>query len=675
LTHRNAPKIKQPPGKNPRSTGNQSPANELMLQDNRVHFFGQYIAVVVADTLDRARHAASLVKVKYEPDRAMTDFDVELKRAAPPKEPIQGKPPDTTRGDPAKELAGAEVKIDATYTTPVENHNPMEPHATVADWDGDNLTVYDATQYVSGVRETLAYALDVPRANVRVVSRFIGGAFGCKGMTWPHVTLAAVAARYVGRPVKVVLERSQMFTSVGYRPRTVQRMRLGASKDGKLTAVMHDGTCQTSVINEFVEPVIFISRMMYASPSSATTMRVVRLDTNSPTYMRAPGECTGSFALESAMDEMAYALKMDPVEFRLRNYADADPEDGRPWSSKSLKECYRVAAERFGWKGREPEPRSMRDADALVGWGMATATYPMNRRPASALARVFDDGSAVVEAGSQDLGTGAYTVMTQVAADVLGLPVEKVRCELGDTDLPPAGVSGGSSTTASVGSAVEAAARAVVAKLIALAVGDPKSPLHGLDAGKVAVGGGRLYARDDEARGETFADLLGRKGQEEVHAVADSEAGEEKKKFSMHSFGAVFAEVRVDPALGEIRVRRMVGAYAAGRILNAKTARSQFMGGMIFGMGMALLEHTFTEPQTGRIVTKELEDYLLPVNADAPRIEPIIVAEDDPHVNPIGVKGIGEIGNVGSAAAIANAVFHATGKRVRDLPITLDKLL
>ena len=317
----------------------------------------------------------------------------------------------------------------------------------------------------------------------------------------------------------------------------------------------------------------------------------------------------------------------------------------------------------------------MRDGGALVGWGMASATYPMNRRPASALARVFDDGSAVVEAGSQDLGTGAYTVMTQVAADVLGLPVEMVRCELGDTDLPPAGVSGGSSTTASVGSAVQAAAVAVRDKLIALAVGDPKSPLHGLDAGAAAVGGGRLFAREAPERGETFVELLRRKGQEEVHAAADSASGEEQKKFSMHSFGAVFAEVRVDPALGEVRVRRLVGAYAAGRILNAKTARSQFMGGMIFGMGMALLEQTFTEPQTGRIVTKELEDYLLPVNADAPSVEPILVAEDDPHVNPVGVKGIGEIGNVGTAAAIANAVYHATGKRVRDLPITLDKLL
>jgi len=507
------------------------------------------------------------------------------------------------------------------------------------------------------------------------VCPYVGGGFGSKGATWPHVALAAAAARQVGKPVKLVLTRQQMFTAVGHRPPTVQRIRLGTTKEGKLVAVNHAGTGHVAKYAEFVEPVAVMTRMMYACPSIVTSHRLVPLDVHVPTYMRAPGEASGSIALEVAMDELAFALNLDPIELRLRNHADAHPTDGKPWSSKSLKECYRAGAEKFGWAKRDPKPRSMRDGKWLIGYGMASATYPVNLFPSSARVALKADGTALVESGTQDLGTGSYTVFTQLAAEILGLPVGKVSCRIGDTKLPPAGVSGGSSTVGSVGSAVRVAAEGVRAQLIALAVADAKSPLRSLKPDAVTTTDGKLVATDDATKGESFVAILTRAGKKQLDGQGESKEDKAAEKFAMHAFGAVFAEVAVDPDFGIIRIRRAFGAYAAGRILNAKTTRSQYIGGITFGIGAALLEKTVMDHRTGAVVTRDLAEYLVPVHADVPAIDAVIVPEEDTHTNAIGTKGVGEIGNVGSAAAVANAIFHATGKRIRDFPITSDKLL
>jgi xanthine dehydrogenase YagR molybdenum-binding subunit len=557
----------------------------------------------------------------------------------------------------------------------MEHHNPMEPHATIAVWERDRLTLYDSTQYVAGDRNTVARTLGLTPDKVRVICPYVGGGFGCKGSTWSHVVLAAMAARRVGRPVKLVLERPQMFGPVGGRPNTEQRMLLAAAKDGALTAMRHNVVASTSFQEDWLEPSAVVSRMMYAVPNQQTTHRLARLNIGTPTFMRAPGEATGSFALECAMDELAYELKVDPIQLRLRNYAARDPERNKPWSSNALGECYRVGAERFGWARRDPRPLAMRDGNTLIGMGMACATYPVNRSAARASARILPDGSAVVQSGTQELGTGTYTVMTQVAADALGLPVDKVRFELGDTALPPAPVSGGSQTVASVAPAVQAAAEAVADKLAALAIADRRSPLAGAARDDVSMENGWLFLHSAPERREPYGAVVARNGGRAVEASAEARPDGDEEAYSMHSFGAVFAEVHVDADLGEIRVPRIVAAYGVGQLLNEKTGRSQLMGGVVWGIGMALMEQSEYDLRYGRVVNANLAEYLVPVNADIGAIDIVVVPEKDLHVNPLGAKGIGEIGITGVAAAIANAVYHATGKRVRDLPITLDKLL
>jgi xanthine dehydrogenase YagR molybdenum-binding subunit len=622
-----------------------------VLQDDIVHYDRQPVAVVIADTFERATDAAAALRVRYAAVPPATRMN-----AAPAYKPAQvhGKDADTRKGDAGAALAGASVKVDNVYTTPVEHHNPMEPHATIALWEGDRLTVYDATQGVIGARRKLAAVFGVPTENVRVVSRFIGGGFGSKGSSWPHVTLAAMAAKLTNRPVKIVLSRPQMFGSVGHRPRTEQRVALAAGSDGKLTSVIHQTTAHTSVFDEFVEPSGLISTVLYGTPNLLVTHRAVRLNTATPTYMRAPGESSGSFALESAMDELTYALGIDPVELRVRNDTDRDAE-GLPFSSRALVASLRAGAERIGWSRRDPRARSMRDGNLLVGFGVAAATYPMNRSAASASVQLRADGSVLARSAGVDIGTGAYTVFSQVVADVLGVPVQRVRMELGDSAFPIAPNAGGSALTASAGSALKLAALDVRAKLAAL---------DGVDPASLA-----------SASGDALVAIMRKHGTDAVDGRADAKPGDEKKKYAMHSFGAQFAEVRVDPELGTVRLAKFVNAFGAGRILNEKTAKSQFMGGAVWGIGMALLEHTRFDERSGRIMNANLGEYLVPVNADVPVMESIIVPEDDPHVNEIGVKGIGEIGIVGAAAAIANAVYHATGKRVRDLPITPEKLL
>jgi len=645
LTHRNAPRLAYRPHK-----GLPDPATGErlhVLQDDRVNHQGQPIALVIAETLEQANHAATLVRVTYADEAGITDISRVV-----PIEPTQQKtdqgetrPPQTRRGDPERALTTAEVKVEHTYVIPRENHNPIEMHATIAAWDGDRLTLWDKTQWVHNTADEIAAVFSIPEENIRVISPFVGGAFGSGLRTWPHVTLAALGARVTGRPVKVMLSRREMYYAVGYRPHTVQRVALGASRDGHLTAILHEGYQETSGYEEFSEALLNASRLLHSCPNVDTRHRLAPMNVHTPTYMRAPGQASGIFALESAMDELAVALNFDPVELRLRNEPEMDEFKKLPFSSRSTRECYRSAAERFGWNRRSPEPRSMRDGRWLIGWGMATATYPMNYAPATAMARLLPDGTAEVMSASSDMGPGTWTSMTQVAAEALGLPIERVKFTLGDTRLPRAPIHGGSMTMASVGSAVQAACRKVREDAIA-----------------------RGGAND-------LVDAMRRIAQP-IEAMADVKPGDESRRFSMHAFGAVFVEVAVDPDLGETRVRRIVGAYGAGRIVNPKTSRSQCVGGMIGGIGMALMEHSVVDARNGRVPNANFAEYAVPVHADAPPLMDVIfVEEHDPHVNPLGVKGVGEIAMVGVAPAIASAIFHATGKRIRELPITPDKLL
>lgn len=672
MTHQNAMRL-------PLETSHgklSPPAGRVLslLQDDVVHYNNQPIAVVVADTLEHARDAAARLRVEYQRAPAVLDFE-QAKLAVHAPQRVLMQPADTQRGDLQAGLLAGSARLDEVYATPCENHNPLEPHATIAAWNGDRLTLYDSTQYITGVQRTVAATLGIREHKVTVLSPFVGGGFGCKGSVWSHVLLAAMAAQQCGRPVKLALKRGQMFGPVGARPVTEQRIKLAAMSDGRLTACSHDVLASTSMFEDWIEPCAIVTRMLYQTPNQDTTHRLARMNLGTPTFMRAPGEASGSFALESSMDELACTLGVDPVQLRLQNYAERDPGTGLPYSSKSLRQCYQVGAERFGWIARNPEPRSMRDGNQLVGWGMASATYPTYRSAAAASASIDVDGNAVVRSGTQDLGTGTYTVMTQVAADALGVPVGAVRFELGDSRMPEAPVSGGSTTVASVAPAVQAAASALRLKLIGIAAADARSPLHGALPDEVGVEYGQMFLLCDPALRESMATIVARHGKGPVEASANTAPGVEKQQYAMHAFGAVFVEVRVDQDLGTVRVPRVVGAYGVGKLLNAKTGRSQLMGGIVGGIGMALFEETLFDPREGRAVNGNLGEYHVPVNADIGSIDVLVVDEHDPHVNPLGAKGIGEIGITGVAAAVANAVYHATGRRVRSLPITLDKLL
>jgi len=658
----------------PAARGALSMRVPTLLQDDGVRYNGQPIGLVVADTFEHAREAANLVRVRYENEAAVLDWSKAPLNRPEEVHPLGGERT-VTRGDVSQGLAGAAVTVEQTYITPLENHNPMEVHSTLAQWEGDSLTLYESTQGITSVRNTVARHFGLTPDKVRVVAYFTGGGFGSKGGPWSHETLAAMAAREVGRPVKLVLTRRQMFGPVGGRPRTEQRVALGASRDGVLTAIRHHSKSTTSTIEDWVEPATSQTRMLYECPNVETQYDLVRVNVGTPTFMRAPGESTGTFALESAMDELAYALKMDPVALRLKNYAEKDPESGKPWSSKSLRECYESAATRFGWSRRNPEPRSTRDGRWLVGWGMATATYPARRAPAGAVARMMPDGTAWVRAGTQEIGCGTYTSMSQIAADALGITPAQVRFELGSTDMPENPASTGSVTAASTGSAIHDVAVALRQKLIQLALNDPQSPLHGSIESDVRAADGRLTAGGLLNRTETFAALIARNGGQPVEVTVASRPGADSQQYSMHSFGAVFTEVRVDPELGIVRVPRIVTAHAVGRILNAKTARSQIVGGVVWGVGMALEEETLIDPRTGRYVNADLAEYHVPVNADIGTIDTAFIEQVDEHVSSVGAKGVGEIGITGVAASIANAVYHATGKRVRELPIRVERLL
>ncbi len=669
MTPANAPRL-------PKSgqAGVNPPAGRVLqlLQDAEVHYNNQPIAVVVANSLNEALLAASLLRVRYQESAPKLDFEGGFAEAHAGKNKV---PAQLSQGDVPSGFETAEVKIDQVYSTPMENHNPMEPHATIAQWDGELLTLHDSTQYIFGVKQTVAKTLGIPEDNVRVLCPFTGGGFGCKGSTWSHVVLAAMAAKVAKRPVKLVLERPQMFGPVGGRPRTQQHITLGAKRDGTLTAIRHDCYSHTSVMEDFMEPATAPTRMLYASPVITTSQKLVPLTVGTPTFQRAPGEAPGSFAFEIAMDELAYELKMDPIALRLKNYAETDPTSHKPFSSKHLRECYAQGAERFGWSKRVAAPRSHRQGHELIGYGMATATYPANRSEAEAAVRFETNGRVTVISGTQDLGTGTYTIMAQVAAATLGMPMELMDAQLGDTKQPRGPVSGGSQTAATVSPAVQAAAQQAVLKLATLEVGNSESPFHGAQPEELDFRGGKLFRKTAPAKGVAFTEVLARNGNQPVEAKASAKPSEDSEEYAKHSWGAVFAEVAVDGSLGVARVRRITGVYDVGTLLNERTGKSQLIGGIVWAVGLVLEEETHIDSKTGRPVNNNLAEYHVPVNLDIGEIDVMALNIPDKQFEPLGGRGIGEIGITGAAAAVANAIYNATGKRMREAPITPDKLM
>jgi xanthine dehydrogenase YagR molybdenum-binding subunit len=667
LTPFNAPKLPVGPPKPP---GKRS---LTVLQDADVHYNGQPIAVVVARSLPEAMQGARLLKIEYSQQPAELDFMGRLGQARAPYQP--GKEPAKQSSGHPEAAANAAVTVENTYITPIQNHNPMEPHATLAWWEGEKLSVYDATQYISGDKMSLANIFSLPLENVHVMDPYVGGGFGCKGSTWSHVVLCAMAAKIVQKPVQLVLERPQMFGPVGYRPTTVNKIKLAADSDGKLLLVQQEVTMTASTMEDFVEHSESPARKLYASKGIVTSVGMVDMNLGVGTFMRAPGESSGTAVLEIAMDELAEKLNMDPVQLRMINYAERDPIQDKPWSDKHLRECYTQAAERFGWSKRNAKPGQRVEGNELIGYGMATATYPANRSAAQAVVRFMPDGRVYVGSGTQDLGTGMYTIMQQTAAQALGLDLSVFDVKLGDSTLPKAPVSGGSQSTASVGPAVEDAAKQAKLSAAAMAVGDAQSPVHGAMPSDVDVHGGRVFLKKDSSRGEDIKDLIARNGNKPVEGHGSAEPGEEKSSTSQQSFGAVFAEVAVDRDTHMVKVRRVVATYDIGTLLNNKTGMNQLQGGIVWGVGFALHEEAMIDPVVGRTVNENLADYHVPVNADIGTLDVTVINIPDLKFNPMGARGIGEIGITGAAAAVANAIYNATGIRVREYPITPDKLM
>jgi xanthine dehydrogenase YagR molybdenum-binding subunit len=643
------------------------------LQNDRVRYAGQPIALVVAETLEAATEGAALLKPRYEVEPARLGLDVG--RFLPQFVGVN-TPPTVAHGDVEAGLS-APLRIDATYETPSQYHNAMEPHAIVASWDGDRLTLDTPNQAPHMARAAYAGFFGVPPENVLIRTPFIGGGFGSKAILAGAHILCALAARVTGRPVKLTLTRAQMFGPVGHRGQTRQRLRLGLETNGRLTAISHHAIAATSSFDEFIEPAAGVSRMLYASPAIAIAHEAARNDIGTPGPMRAPGLAPGSAALEVAIDEAAEACGMDPLEFRLANYAEVEPITGKRYSSKALRECYAQGATRFGWSGRPRAPRQMRDDDGfLVGWGMGTAVFHCPMFAAEARAQLHGDGAATIETSAIDMGQGALTAFAQIAADSLGLDVDQVTLRFGGTHLPDGGVAGGSGHTATAGSAIDAAGRNAVARLAELATADRDSPLFGAGNVGVIARAGRLCRRDDESRSESYAEILARAGLAEIDgwgkgARDPAAVGDH----ALQAHGAVFAEVKVDPDLGQVRATRLVGAFAAGRIINPRLVRSQLYGGMIWGVSFALLEGASVDRRSGRIMNADLGEYHVPVNADVPSLEALLVHEDDAYVNALGVKGVGEIGITGTVGAIANAVWHATGTRVRKFPVRIEDIV
>jgi xanthine dehydrogenase YagR molybdenum-binding subunit len=641
------------------------------LADDRIVYSGQPVALVVAENLELARHAATLLRISYHEESPTTDLQAQSDAAYEPPEKRNGiAPPPEPRGDVARALAQAPVRLERSYSIPIEYHNPMEPHATTVVWEaGDRLTVYDKIQGVVNTHDYIAGVFDLPKDAVRVISPYVGGAFGIGLRPQYQCFLAVLAALQLQRSVRVVLTRAQMFT-MGYRPVTLQTVRLGATEAGTLLAVDHEALAGTSQFEDYQEVVVNWSGLLYQCDNVSLRYRLAKLDTYTPADMRAPGAPLGIFAIESAMDELSYRLGMDPLALRLKNYAERDANEDKPFTSKALRAAYAQGAARFGWDRRSAAPRSMRDGRELVGWGLATGVWEAMMMETSARATWRADGVLEVATATADIGTGTYTILSQIAADALGVPMDQVVVKIGDTSLPASPIEGGSWTAASAGSAVQAACDTLRGKLLAAARGIDESPLANASLAQVVFSDGKIRMANDPARAVRLADLAEVAAEEK--ASRDEEVAE---KFASYTHAAVFAEVRVDEQLGTVRVARVVQAIAAGRILNPKTARSQILGGVVMGIGMALTEAAMTDHRLGRVMNRNLAEYHVPVNADVHDIDVIFVDEPDARTSPIGVKGVGEIGLVGTAAAIANAIFHATGRRPTDLPITIDKVL
>ena len=674
LTHENTPRV-APKGEvvdDAKSPG----VPFIPLQSDEVLFSHQPIALVVAESFELARYAASLVRVEYEAHDHTTDLGAVMDHAYGPPPRSELLPTLKSRGNAEKALAACATQIEFECRLPAEHHNPMEPFATTVVWEGDGkLTVHDKTQGVQNVQGYLCSLFGYSTDDVRVLSPFVGGAFGAGLRPQYQAFLAVLAVRALKRSVKVSLTRQQMF-SLHYRPLAWQRVALAAAPDGKLAAIVHEAITGTSRFEDYNEQIVAPwSGMLYQCDNVSLGYKVAKLDLNTPGDMRAPGAAWGLYALECAMDELAVKLRMDPVELRLKNYAERDQNEHRAFSSKSLRECYRLGAERFGWSRRTPDPRSMREGEALIGLGMATGAWDAFQVPGSARCVLNADGTATVSSATEDIGTGTYTVMTQIAADTLGLPIDRVTFTLGDSSLPLAPLEGGSFTVASVGPAVKAVCEKVRERVFTLARKVENSPLAGVSLEDVTFADGRVRLRSDPSRAVAFTDAMRAGGLTAIDEETSTEASPRRKDASCYSHSAVFAEVHVDEDLGTIQVHRVVSAVAAGRVMNPRTARSQVIGGIVWGIGMALEEESVIDQAFGRFMNHSFGEYHVVVNADAHDIDVIFVEEQDEIVNPLGAKGLGEIGVVGVAAAIANAIFHATGKRVSDLPITLDKLM
>jgi xanthine dehydrogenase YagR molybdenum-binding subunit len=690
ITHVNAPRLKRNRRVNPLDLSTLAPGTSIVdVNTDEIHYDGQPVAVVVAETLEAAQAAADLVTVSYDRFDATADFAAEtanatVQRGMPGGPRISGK-----KGDAERALEEASVSVDVTFSTPQQNHNALEPHATVAIWSGDQLTVYDGTQNIEWVRNHLAHAFDVGRSDVRVISTFVGGAFGGKTMVWPNTPLACMAARATNRPVKLVLTRNGLNRVVGARTATSQRIALGAASDGRLTSLVHTAVIRQGKVGGGIEQVTSCSSDLYDSDNVFIQLRTTKLDLTSNQVMRAPGEATGTFALESGIDELAERLDVDPIDLRIRNISrDTSTVHGAKFSHRRLHDILQIGRDRFGWDERPMRPRSLRDGDHLVGWGMALAWHPAWQFPANVSMRLGQDGTVTARCAFQEMGMGGATAQAQVIADLLAVDPAHVTVEHGDSDMPFGPGAGGSAQSASLAAVILEATTLLRRQLVALARGDRSSPLYGADADHVESRHNGLYVIGTDT-GETYADLLVRAGRASVEVVTGPDRGMRRtvnntrfmarfaldgRRWVKAASGAHFCEVRVDRDTGEVRVSRWVGVFDIGTVLNHKTAASQLRGGIVMGLGLALSESTLIDPRTGRIMNPAITEYHVPVHADVPHIDVVCLDEPDPQM-PLGVLGAGEVGITGAGAAVANAVYHATGKRVRDLPITLDQLL
>ncbi|MGA7223380.1 MAG: xanthine dehydrogenase family protein molybdopterin-binding subunit [Candidatus Acidiferrales bacterium] len=666
LRHDNFPKLYRPA--NAFEPSSRAGESRPPLDDDNIYYYGQFVALVIADSFEQAQAAAAAVHVEYDARKP----SVFLSQGTPDETPAAQH----HRGDSESAFKQAPVQLEETYTTPVETHNPMEMHGTIAVWRQDKLTLFESSQGVVNHLHVMSEMLGIPLENIEVISRFIGSGFGGKLFPWPHSLLAAIGSRHVGRPVKLSVPRTLMFTTVGHRPAISQTIRIGATADGKMVSMQNDILQHTSMVDDFVENCVEATSMLYSCPNVTAVQRLVRLNVGTPTPMRGPGRTPALFAIESAMDEMALKLNMDPLEFRLRNYAETDEGSQRPFSSKHLREAYQTGAEKFGWSKRNPRVGSMRDGDLILGWGMATCTWPASRHAADVRVRLLADGTARASCATQDIGTGTYTVFAEVVSDKTGIPVEKVQVVLGDSSLPPGPTSGGSSVTSTVVPAIAEATENAVTAVLKAATQTTNSPFHGADPSTLKMTQARVHLQDKSPEsGVPFQEILAMQQFAGLDGQAKTDTDPASRKFSTHSFGAHFCEISVDPGIARLRVRRWLTVMNGGRMINEKTARNQILGGVVMGIGMGLFEATVYDPRDGHPINNNFADYIVAVNADIPEMDCIFLSYPDLVLNEYGARGVGEIGLTGVASALASATYHATGVRVRDLPIRIENLL